>query len=137
MKRFGCVALLRVLLGACLIAVVPLAFAQVTPTHLTKHARKIEHRLNKFQTGSYLHLVLADAPDTYGALGRMSNDSFTFTDADNNTTSTYNYEEVTSIKTDKEPIGMGTEPRRHFRMLPMLVGAAALGAGAGIYMAMR
>ena len=137
MKRFGCFALLRVLLGACLIAVVPMALAQAAPSHLTKHARKIAHKLTKFKTGSYLHLVLADAPNTYGALGSLSNNSFTFTDADNNTTSTYSYEEVTSIKTDKESIGMGTEPRRHFRVLPVLVGAAAVGAGAGIYMAMR
>lgn len=137
MQRFGCSTILRVLLGACLIALVPTRPAQAAPSHLTKHARKIQHKLTKFKSGSYLHLVLADAPDTYGALGPLSQNSFTFTDADNNTTSTYSYEEVSSVRTDKEPIGMGTEPHRHFRVLPILMGAAAAGAGAGVYMAVR
>ncbi len=136
MKRFGCFSILQALLGACLIAVVPMSIAQAAPG-LSKHARKIEHKLAKFQNGSYLHLVLADAPDTYGALGQLSGNSFTFSDADNNTSSTYSYEEVTGVKTDKEPIGFGTERRRHPRVFPMLVGAAAVGAGAAVYMALR
>ncbi len=138
MQRFGCSTILRVLLGACLIALVPNCPAQAAQNQqLTKHARKIQHKLTKFKSGSYLHLVLADAPDSYGALGPLSQNSFRFTDADNNTTSTYSYEEVSSVRTDKESIGMGTEPHRHFRVLPILMGAAAAGAGAGVYMAVR
>ena len=137
MKRFCCFTILRVLVGGCLIAFIPMCLAQAAPTRLTKHARKIEHKLGKFRSGSYLHLVLSDAPDTYGALGSLANNSFTFTDADNNTTSAYSYEEISSVRTDKEPIGMGTEPHRRMRLLPILVSAAAIGAGAGVYMAVR
>ena len=137
MKRFGCFTTLRVFLGICMIAMIPGCLAQAAPTQLSRHARKVEHKLTKFKSGSYLHLVLADAPDTYGALGDLSANSFTFTDADNNTTSTYSYEEVTSVKTDKEPIGRAAELHHHIHIVPMLVGAAAVGAGAAVYMAMR
>ena len=141
MKRFGCSPILRVLLATCLVAclgaLAPMACAQAAPVHLSKHARKVQHKLAKFRSGSYLHLVLASAPDTYGALGTLSDHSFTFTGADNNTTSTYGYEEVSSVKTDKEPIGEGTEPHRHIRLKPILMGAAAVGVGAGVYMAVR
>lgn len=135
MKRFGCSTILRVLLGACLIAVVPTCLAQTAPTHISKHARKIQHKLAKFQAGSYLHLVLANAPDTYGALGTLSDSSFSFTDADNNNTSTYSYEEVERVKTDKEPIGARRFHIRH--VVPILIGVAAVGAGAAVYMAVR
>jgi hypothetical protein len=137
MKRFGSSPILRIILAACFFAAVPMVVAQPAQIHLSKHARKVQHKLAKFRSGSYLHLVLVSAPDTYGALGILSEHSFTFIDADNNTTSTYSYEEVGSVRTDKEPIGHGTEPRRHIRLKPVLLGAAAVGVGAGVYMAVR
>lgn len=103
-------------------------------THLDKHARKIHHRLARYQNGRYLHLVLNDDSNAYGAVGDLSETSFTFTNADSNTLSTYSYDQVNKVKTDKEPIGEGTEPRHHIRhLIPIVAGAAALGAGAAFY----
>jgi len=108
------------------------------PTKLDKHARKIQRKLTKYQNGRYLHLVLNDDSDAYGALGTLSDASFSFTNADSNTVSTYNYSQVSRVKSDKEPIGAGTEPRRHIRhLIPIVVGAAAVGAGAAVYQAER
>lgn len=116
---------------------VPASQAQ-SATHLDKHARKIHHKLTKFRNGSYVHLVLSDASDRYGALGTLSETSFTFTDADNNSTSSYAYTDVDAVKTDKQRIGEGTEPRRHIRhLMPILISVAAVGAAGGVYMAIR
>lgn len=106
--------------------------------HLDKHSRKIHHRLAKYPSGRYLHLVLRNETDTYGALGALSPTSFTFTNADSNSTATYAYSEVDRVKTDKEPIGEGTEPRRHFRhLVPIVASVAAVGAAGAVYAAER
>lgn len=106
--------------------------------HLDKHARKIHHRLAKYRNGRYLHLVLSDDSSAYGSLGTLSPASFTFTNADSNTVATYNYADIDKVKTDKEAIGEGTEPRRHMpHLVPIVIGAAAVGAGAAIYEAER
>ena len=111
--------------------------AQPTP-NLDRHARKIQHKLARYQNGRYLHLVLSDDSSAYGAINTLSNASFTFTNADSNSVSTYPYDAVDKVKTDKESIGEGTEPRRHIRhLVPLVVGAAAAGAGAAIYVAER
>jgi hypothetical protein len=104
---------------------------------LDKHARKIQHKLGKYEQGSYLHLVMSNSTDAYGALGSLSDASFTFTTADNNSTATYRYNEVSAVKTDNERIGHGAEPIhiRHFR--PIIITAAAVVAGALTYNAMR
>jgi hypothetical protein len=107
-------------------------------THLDKHARKIHHRLARYQNGRYLHLVMNDSSNAYGAIGMLSDASFTFTNADSNSLSTYSYDDVNRVKTDKEPIGQGTEPRHRIRhLLPIVAGVAALGAGAAVYQAER
>lgn len=106
--------------------------------HLDKHARKIHHRLAKYRNGRYLHLVLSDDSSAYGSLGTLSPASFTFTNADSNTVTTYNYADIDKVKTDKEAIGEGTEPRRRMpHLVPIVIGAAAVGAGAAIYEAER
>jgi hypothetical protein len=103
-----------------------------------KHASKIHHKLAKFPAGHYLHLVMRDASDSYGALGALHDASFTFTSADSNTTSTYSYGDVDSVRTDKEPIGEGMEPRHHIRhLVPILVSVAAVGAAGAVYAAER
>ena len=128
-------------LAGMLVAGVAFSQAQSTahPTpHLDKHARKIHHRLAKYRNGRYLHLVLNDDSSSYGAIGTLSNASFTFTNADSNSLSTYAYDDVNKVKTDKEPIGEGTEPRRHIRhLVPIVVAAVAVGAGAAVYQAER
>lgn len=115
-----------------------LVFAVVVPAQsggsLNKHARRIYHRLAKYPQGKYLHLVMSNATDLYGALGTLSAASFSFTNSDSNTKASYAYGEVARVRTDKEPIGEGSEPRRHIRhLLPIAITAAAVGAGAGIY----
>lgn len=107
-------------------------------THLDKHARKIHHKLAKFPSGQYLHLVLSDNSNSYGALGELSENTFTFTNADSNSTSTYSYNDVDKVRTDKEPIGQGAEPRHHIRhLVPIAVSLAAVGAAGAVYAAER
>ena len=103
-----------------------------------KHAAKIQHKLAKYRQGSYVHLVMSDATDQYGALGPMADNSFTFTSSESNSTSTYRYVDVDQVKTDRERIGHDSEPihfRRH--MMPIAIGAAAVAAGALTWNAMR
>lgn len=107
-------------------------------TPLTRHARKVHHKLAKYSSGRYLHLVLADNTNSYGALGTLSEATFTFTSADSNTTATYAYNDVDRVRTDKEPIGEGTEPHRHIRhLVPIAITVAAVGAAGAVYAAER
>jgi hypothetical protein len=102
-----------------------------------RHARKVQKKLAKFAPGRYLHLIFLDDTQSYGALGPLSRDSFRFTNADTNNTVTYEYADVSRIRTDKEFIGEGTAPERHIRhLVPILIGAAAAG-GAVAYVEMR
>ncbi len=127
----------RLALAAMLIACVSAAHSQ-NSTQLDKHARKVQHQLTKFRTGTYLHLVLRDDTDSYGALGTLSDASFTFTSAETNATTTYAYNDIGRIRTDKETIGEGSEPRHHIRhLVPIVVTVAAIGAGAAVYEAVR
>lgn len=141
MTLFGNSSIARVLLAGMLVTGILVAGISVSqaqsPTHLDKHARKIHHKLAKYPAGRYLHLVLRDSSDSYGALGKLSADSFTFTSADNNTTASYQYSEIDKIKTDKQPIGERSEPRFHHmrHMVPIVVSVAALGTAGAVYAA--
>lgn len=127
------------------VCAVVLAFAGATAsapaqsaTQLDKHARKIHHKLAKYSSGQFLHLVMRDSSNSYGALGTLNDGSFTFTSADSNTTSTYSYDDVDRVRTDKEPIGEGTEPHHHFRhFVPIMASVAAVGAAGAVYAAER
>jgi len=137
MKKSTRTSVTRLALASLLAACVCAAQAR-NPGQLDKHARKVQHRLAKYGTGSYLHLVLSDDTESYGALGTLSENSFTFTSADSNATATYTYDDVDRVRTDKEIIGEGAEPHRHIRhLVPMLVTAATAGAGAIAYEAVR
>lgn len=137
MTLFRYSSILRLGLAWVLIAVVSIGQAQ-SATSLDKHARKVHHKLARYSSGRYLHLVLRDSTNSYGALGTLSEDSFTFTSADNNSIATYSYNDIDKVKTDKEPIGHGTEPRYHIRhLVPILVTAAAVGAAGAVYAAER
>lgn len=128
---------LRLGVAGVLIAAVCVCQAQAG-TGLDKHARKVQHKLSKYASGHYLHLELRNNTNSYGALGTLSETSFTFTSADSNTTSTYAYNDIEKVKTDKERIGEGTEPRYHMRhLVPIVITAAALGVAAGVYAAER
>ncbi len=132
MKLFRNSVALR--LGLAWVLIAGVCVGQAQATHLTKHARKVHHKLAKYSSGSYLHLVLRDDTNSYGALGTLSATSFTFTSADSNSTNTYTYNDVNKVKRDRESIGEGTEPRRHIRhLVPIVVTAAAVGAAGVVY----
>lgn len=119
--------------AACLL-LVGAAASPAQSVHLDKHARKIHHRLARFESGHYLHLVLRNDSNDYGALGALYKTSFTFTSADNNRTSTYAYDDVARVRTDKEPIGAGSEPHHHIRhLVPIVIAVAALGTAGAVY----
>ena len=133
MTLFRNSSILHLGLACVLIAGVSMGHAQSTAS-LTKHAHKIQHKLAKYSDGRYLHLVLRNDTNSYGTLGTLSEDSFTFTRADNNSIATYSYNDIDKVKLDKQPIGQGTEPRYHIRHLaPILVTAAAVGAAGAVY----
>jgi len=137
MTLFGRTHFARLIVACALAACVGLVQAQ-SGTQLDKHARKIHHKLAKYPAGRYLHLVMRDDSNNYGALGQLSATSFTFTSADSNTTSTYSYNDVERVRTDKETIGEGTEPRHHIRhLIPIVAGIAAVGAAGAVYAAER
>lgn len=133
---FAALSILCLSLACALVLCVPPCQAESIP-HVERRARKVQKKLAKFAPGKYLHLILLDDTESYGALGALSLDSFRFTNADTNTTATYEYANVSRIRTDKEYIGEGTAPERHIRhLVPILIGAAAAG-GAVAYLQMR
>jgi hypothetical protein len=94
-----------------------------------KHARKVHSKLEKYSSGSYLHLVLRDHSNEYGALGALTDASFSFKDSDTNAVSKISYADVGQVRTDREPIGEGSE--HHIRTRTLVV-AGVLAAGAAV-----
>lgn len=122
---------------ACALVLCPTPTQAESIPHVERHARKVQKKLARFAPGKYLHLMFLDDTESYGALGPLSADSFRFTNADSNTTVTYEYANISRIRTNKEYIGEGTAPERHIRhLVPILIGAAAAG-GAVAYVQMR
>jgi len=136
-KLPGNTSIVCLALAGILVSGVTLGQAQ-SASHLDKHARKILHKLAKYPSGRYLHLVMRAHNNSYGALGQLSPNSFTFVNADTNSTASYAYSDVERVNAAKEPIGEGTEPRRHIRhLVPIVVSAAAVGAAGAVYAAER
>ena len=104
---------------------------------LDKHSRKVYSKMAKYPSGKYLHLTLTNAPDAYGALGTLSATSFTFSDAESNKVATFRYSDVDRIKTDRQAIGKGSEPRHIKHLIPLAITAAAIAAGALTYQAVK
>jgi hypothetical protein len=119
----------RLALAWTLLAMVPACQAQTANTapNLDKHARKIHKRLTRYQSGSYIEVVLRDGSDRDGALGTMSPASFTITDSESNVRETHFYSEVSKVSPSKEYIGAGSG--HHIRLwVPVVVGVVAAGA---------
>jgi len=116
----------------CIVASVLLACAPTIQAQagLDRHDRKIHKKLLKYSQGSYLHLVLHSSSDSYGALGTVSEASFTFKNADSNAVSTYSYSDIARVNTDRETIGQGSE--HHYIRPRTLIIAGVLAAGAGV-----
>jgi hypothetical protein len=99
----------RLALAWTLIGTVPACLAQTTP-NLDKHARKIHKKLAKYKTGSYIHIVLRDDTARNGALGPLTDTSFTVTNSENNTAEVHPYSDVARVTRGKEYIGQGSTP---------------------------
>jgi len=118
-------SLLCLVFAFTLCAATPIARAQANP-NLDRHARRVEKRLSKFRTGSYVQVELRDRSETIGALGDLSDSTFQLVNADTNRTETLAYTDVAQVSKGKESIGEGSEPGHHPRLLlPVLIGAAA------------
>jgi hypothetical protein len=104
------------LLSLAMMAFVPVSQSQST-TNLDKHARKIEKTLAKYPAGSYLHLVFRDDTESSGALGTLSETSFSFTNAETNAKETHRYSDVARAEKGKKYIGEGTAHRHQFHIL--------------------
>lgn len=114
-------------LASTVLAYTPMGHAQ---SREDKHTRKVHRKLEKYGSGSYLHIVLRNRTDEYGALGSLTDASFRFKSADTNDEATIAYADVDKIKTDREPIGEGSE-HHYFRTRTYVI-AGALVAGAAV-----
>jgi hypothetical protein len=114
-----------------------LAPAQSAAPPLDKHSKKIQKKLANYPEGSYLHLVMADAPDAYGRLGTMSETGFTFTAADNNAPANLRYSAVEKVKDDDQRVGRGAEPIHIRHLVPILITVGAAAAGFATYQAIK
>jgi len=131
-KSILCLAIVLLTLAA-----IPAAQAQQTP-NLDKHARKIEKKLAKFRPGSYVDLGFRDGSESLGSLGILAGATFQITDADNNQTETFAYNDVEQVRKGKAYIGEGSEPGHHIHLrLPVLIVSGAVAAGAASYLAVR
>lgn len=105
---------------------------------IEKHARKIEKRLAKYRTGTFVQVDLQDHSEAMGSLGDVSDATFQITDSDNNKVETFGYADVARVTKGKEYVGAGSEPLRHFHhWVPVLIVAAAAGGGVAAYEATR
>jgi hypothetical protein len=121
-------SIVRLMLAWTLIAVVPVCQAQST-ANLDKHSRKIHRKLAKYPPGTYVRVVLRADPDKYGALGAISETTFTIRNAESNAMETHAYSEVARVEKGKEYIGAGSEPEHHVHWLMLgIIGVFAVGA---------
>ena len=133
---FGKHPVIRLAFAGAILASITLASAPASRSEssrsessIAKHARKVHSKLQKYRSGSYLHLVLRDHINEYGALGALTDASFSFKDSDTNAVSNIAYAEVGQVRTDREPIGEGSE--HHIRTRTLVV-AGVLAAGAAV-----
>ena len=131
--------------NSCLLTAVAFASIALTatiqaqsPAKIEKHARKIEKRLAKYRTGTFVQVDLQDRSQAMGSLGDVSDATFQITDSDNNKVETFGYANVARVNKAKEYIGAGSEPGHHIHLLvPVLIVAAAAGGGVAAYEATR
>ena len=130
-KSILCLAIVLLSLAA-----IPAAQAQPSP-NLDKHARKVEKALAKFRPGSYVDVGFRNGSESLGSLQGLADATFRITDADNNQTETYAYNDVEQVRKGKEYIGEGSEHHRFHLRIPWLIAGGAVAAGAASYLAVR
>lgn len=129
--------LLILVVAVTAFAAAPAAFAQQN-ANLDKHARRVEKRLAKFRTGSFMEIDLRDGSQRLGSLGTLSGNTFQMIDTDNNKAVTFAYDDVATVHKSTEYIGEGSEPGHRPRFLvPVLISAAAAAATVAIVETVR
>ncbi|HVN93892.1 MAG TPA: hypothetical protein VMT38_09355 [Terracidiphilus sp.] len=104
---------------------------------LSKHARHIERRLEKFRQGTVLDFEFRDSSQTFGSLGPLSATSFEFTDSDSNKMQTHSYDDLVDVKRAKEYIGDGSVHHHIHLLVPVIVGAGVAAGGIAAYEVLR
>lgn len=131
---FGRKSIVRFILAWALIGLIPVCQAESASSY-EKHARKIHKQLTSYQSGTYMSLAFRDGTESAGALGALTQTSFTFMNADNNASETRSYGEVIKVRQGKEYIGEGSEPSHHIHLrpwVPVAMGVIAAGAAATV-----
>ncbi len=119
------------------IALAPTCQAE-SSAKLEKHTRKIEKRLAKYRTGTFLQVDFRDNSEAQGSLRDVSDATFQITNADSNKLQTFNYADVARVKKGREFIGAGSGPEHRIRLwIPLVIGAAAAGGAVAAYEATR
>jgi hypothetical protein len=130
-------AVLCLVLALFTVLAIPVARAQQSH-NLDKRARKIEKKLAKLRAGSYVDIDLRNGSESLGALGSRTDATFQITDADNNKSETFAYNDVARVRKGTAYIGQGSEPGHHsLHLVPLIIGAAAVAAGVATYEALR
>jgi hypothetical protein len=126
------ISTLCALLGAMALIQGPLCRAE-SARHEAKRVHKVEKNLIRYRPGTYLRVLFLDHSELVGTVGRMGATSFTFTDADSNTSRSYEYADVARIEKGDTYVGEGSRRRHLPRLLLVgMAGVAAIGAAAGI-----
>ena len=122
-------SIVRFALAWVLIGLIPICQAE-SAFSFEKHARKIHKQLSRYPSGTYVSLAFRDGTESAGALGTLTDSSFTLMNADNNASETHSYGEVVKVRQGKEYIGEGSEHHIHFRPWVPVLSAVAAGAAA-------
>jgi hypothetical protein len=137
LRFLRCNSLLLVAIAFASLALAPTCPAQSSAKN-EKHTRKIEKRIAKYRTGTFLQIEFRDNSVAQGSLGDVSDATFQITNADSNKVQTFNYADVDRVRKAKEYVGAGSEPGHHIRLwIPLVIGAAAAGGGIAAYEATR
>ncbi len=121
-------ALACLLFAPAPLRLVPLCQAE-SAAHAAKHARKVAKKLASYPTGTYLRLEFRNQSEATGTVDALKSSSFTFMNADTNSTETYQYMDIARVKKGRTYVGAGSV-RRHVPrfLIPAFASVAAAGA---------
>jgi hypothetical protein len=130
LRFLRCNSLLLVAIAFASLALAPTCPAQ-SSAKIEKHTRKIEKRLAKYRSGTFVEVDFRDNSVAQGSLGDVSDATFQITNSESNKAQIFNYADVTRVRKVKEYIGAGSEPEHHVRLwIPLVIAAAAGGVAA-------
>ena len=102
-------------LALALVVCAPLCQAKAG-TKVDKHAQKIEKKLSRYKTGTFLRLEFNNNTQCSGTVNALSDTSFVFNNTENNAKETHLYSDVSSVEKGKEYIGEGSAPKHHIHI---------------------